>query len=235
MGFADMGKKGRLIQGGSVKYTGDVLVVPERYKEIFGELENLALKNPVVRGMIEEFAGVHSGVKPVAILETGDANWSEGDWEDIVRFAEGLELMVLEGDNGQYLLSRDEKMMKELRVLLTLQGYMWSEESGVCSDDRQDLERKIGRMLGFPATATEAFLGNIEPLPDEMHYIKTEEQYNGREVYEFKNHDMRYAGFILSRDHYEEEIETYAKPIRKAMQALFPKIYAEEDFKTILV
>lgn len=68
----------------------------------------------------------------------------------------------------------------------------------------EKIHRALGRLYGFPVTATEAFLdptGNsrldspTRPYPEEY-------------ITEYKKDYMRLAGFVLSREHWKEELKT---------------------------
>lgn len=73
------------------------------------------------------------------------------------------------------------------------------------------IHRKIGRLLGYPETATDWFLVRTEKMDlDEM----DEEEY--------QKDLQKYHHFIHSRTNGEEEFEEYDKPIHEAMEKYTP-------------
>lgn len=92
--------------------------------------------------------------------------------------------------------------------------------------DMKETSRAIkarGALLGYPPSSTKAFLNEIDRLPDhtENQLIKD-------------NPLVNFIGFILSTDHYQQEITDYVAPLAAATQKYLPSTYTEKTKQSII-
>jgi hypothetical protein len=158
---------------------------------------------------ISELVGVLAGLKPSALMRN--------DWintEDIE--AVGLNYNVL-GEH-HFAVSRDGEISDNLSEVFETARY----DDGMLSEDGH---RQLGKLLGFPETSTEYFLKRTPTVftPDELPMVKSRKLQGTASDF--------FHQFILSPDHYEEEINTYILPLVAAVKSLAPNtyLYVEEQ------
>jgi len=98
----------------------------------------------------------------------------------------------------------------------------WAESDKRILADRRNADGAVGKALGFPRTAIEAFVGKRKVLdPKEL-------------PVEFrKSEARRFCGFSLSEDNWQEEIkqgQTYADFIRRVSPIIYQE-YIESEIK----
>jgi hypothetical protein len=111
-------------------------------------------------------------------------------------------------------LSKDPRISVELATILT------DEEA---SDDKF---RRIGTLLGYPESAIEYFIRRSTSIdkddPDEELPAIIPKAFDGTVHDEF-------CQFILSPEHWREEVEAYALPLEAAVRDMAPKTFRRID------
>ena len=82
------------------------------------------------------------------------------------------------------------------------------------SEPAEAAERRIGALLGYPTTATDYYLKRSATM-------NTSEQLPMIDPDDVSFHPI-YSGFVMSPEHYSEEIEAYCTPLERAVQQLTP-------------
>lgn len=84
-----------------------------------------------------------------------------------------------------------------------------------CGRDDDDADRRLGRLLGYPATATEYYLKRRATIgtPHELPTCGT------------THINRHFAQFVLSPDNLEEEMRQYAHPLARAVKRAAPETY----------
>jgi hypothetical protein len=152
---------------------------------------------------ISELVGVLAGLKPSALMRN--------DWihtEDIESV--GLNYNVL-GEH-HFAVSRDSEISDNLSEVFEKAR----DDDGMLSDDGH---RQIGKLLGYPESSTDYFIkrGPTVFTPDELPMVKSRKLQGTASDF--------FHQFILSPDHYEEEIENYILPLVAAVKSLAPNTY----------
>ena len=160
------------------------------------------------RPMIDT-VGVVADIKPAALLE--------GDHATVEALAhiEGIYSVALDyPDATGKVISKDPDLAKHLQSLLVDSRILCDE--GYIPDDQH---REIGRILGYPRTATDYFIERAK-------HRRTHRRYPNEAWLEavplFHRH---IAGFIFSPNHYPEEIEEYSAKLAEALRAYAPNTY----------
>lgn len=153
-----------------------------------------------------DIVGVLSGVKPAALL--GEDNIGTG------RFSEELpRALQLMGLTAQKISSNAVAVSRHPEIVHELSCY-YDRRFG---DNTEAAHYGIGKCLGYPVSATEYFLRRLPTLfgDDELPIVRP-----------LSGGDERYFHqFVLSPGHYQEEIDTYAKPLREAVELMAPNTY----------
>jgi len=146
--------------------------------------------------LVVDVVGVIVGIKPAAFLE-------EGEKQKHLIDALGLHFSSM--SQGMATISWSQDRADELASLM------------LRMDVNDELERKIGRLLGYPPTATDYFIvrSKMEILPP---FVEPEP---GPGV-----PNENYLQLVLSPENYEEEVRVYAAPLEAATIALAPQAHA---------
>lgn len=189
-------------------------------EKIFGELEDFLSKkysgSPgawVYRAA--EVVGVYTGVKPAAVFslvaDVGDEFFSE--YEQLLQEL-GMKTLLKKvdafGENEVYDLyfGKNSDDVKKLSQAVDEMRVTWQRTSDEMKAEdikkRQvELDREIGRLVGYPETAIEFFVSRA-----------------GSQVRRDGADGDRY---YIHSDNYEKEFESYEKPIHIAMEKLTPR------------
>ncbi|MDR1300148.1 MAG: hypothetical protein LBK50_00365 [Candidatus Nomurabacteria bacterium] len=169
-----------------------------------------------------EVAGVYFGLKQVCyIYQTTDSESPEDGEKTIMSVIDGLgmhfEFTTEENDQEtkdyyghdyvhRMIVSKDPDKITEFKGLSDMAlNYLGM---GLNTDE---IEYEIGELLGYPRTATEAFLG---------HRARADRN-------EINATGQRFGQITFSKDLADEEIEQYAKPLEVITHELLPKIYRQ--------
>lgn len=178
-------------------------------KKALQELDALSEKfGKYVTHDITVIVGVLAGIKPVAMTESNDDDREVG--VDLLERL-GLKYSSWEDKGLRYVSYRQDLADR----MAELHRVVWGKNG-----EYPDENREIGRLLGYPETATEYFLRRLltlttdSPLP-----VVTPEEIDGTVSDDF-------CEFILSPDNYREEIETYVYPLEAANREYAPKTYS---------
>jgi len=146
--------------------------------------------------LVVDVVGVIAGIKPAAFLEEGEKQ------KNLIK---ALGLCFTSMEQGMATISWSQERADELAELM----------NDMRADD--DLERKIGLLLGYPPTATEYFIvrSRMEILPP---FVEPEP---GPGI-----PNENYLQFVLSPENYEEEVRMYAAPLEAATIQLAPRAHA---------
>lgn len=156
-------------------------------------------------GDVMDTVGVVAGVKPAAVI-----TWSD----DTSKLITVLGLAQQRAANREFMaISRSEKMAQELAGLFT----DWRVAPRRSPDD----ERRIGKLLGYPETATEYYLKRLptvrKPANEQLPVIQP---------IKFDNTvHSDFSQFILSPEHWLDEVSSYALPLELATRELAPRTY----------
>ena len=158
---------------------------------------------------IVEIIGVIAGVKPTAYVEAAPIGQTEGEAIDVVSlFIDlGLHWRIM-SDGLAMVVARQEVLIDRLIEALEEEGDMRSEAA----------ERRIGVLLGYPPTATDYYLRRSATMGTD-HQLP---MVAGDDV---PFHPV-YSGFIISPEHYHEELQAYCQPLEAAVRELAPTLYA---------
>ncbi len=153
-------------------------------------------------GCVVDIVGVFAGVKPAAFIELG---------AKLQPLIEALGLVYVPIDNEVGVTSRLVELAEELSV--TMQS-MWKAK-----DDNTEDNKKIGALLGYPATATDYYIRRLPTMHTDkaLPIIDTPVGPGVPNDY--------YVQFILSPDYYESEIEQYVVPLEAAAKEFAPKTH----------
>ncbi len=151
-----------------------------------------------------DIAGVIAGIKPVVLMHTSEVSIKE------VKTL-GFHCVVV-NETGSYIASNDRTRAIEAARIFT-QGLTKSGNRTVAT------ERKIGKLLGYPATATEYFLKRWKTLDtkDELPVVIPRSTLG--------TVDDFFVQLILSPEHYKEELAAYVMPLKEATRQYLPKTY----------
>lgn len=105
-------------------------------------------------------------------------------------------------------ISKDQVMANKLAELLV-------------THTTEDDEREIGKLLGYPPTATEYYIKRLptlrNPSEEQLPMIKPK-HFLGRDIDEF--HQL-----VLSPDHWQEEVDNFIAPLEAATKEMAPGTY----------
>lgn len=194
------------------------LDVPERlndeYLEAMAAIDGEAIKNKSTRVDTVNVVGVLRGVKPCSLIE--EAN----NMEDYIRKL-GLACEKIDG-KGMMTIAWNDELAKNL-------ADEFSEYWGGILNEIQESDRRIGKLLGYPETATEYYIDRLasfeDPSREDLPMILPEEfEVTVREYFH---------QFVLSPDNWREETKNYIMPLEEATRELAPRSYKqiEQEFK----
>lgn len=186
--------------------------VPEKLNdeqlEAMAAIDSEAIKNSSTRVDTVDVVGVLRGIKPGSLIE--DAN----NMEDYVRKL-GLSCEKIEG-KGMMTIAWNDELAKYLADDLSAS---WGE----ILNETPEGNRKIGKLLGYPETATEYYIDRLasfeDPSREDLPMILPEE-FDGT-VREY------FHQFVLSPDNWREETENYIIPLEEATRELAPRSYKQ--------
>ncbi|MDB5180895.1 MAG: hypothetical protein JWO54_657 [Candidatus Saccharibacteria bacterium] len=150
---------------------------------------------------VMELVGVVAGIKSAADLEREDFD---------IELIDALGLAYDLYSDKYFTVSWDKKLSQELSSLF-LQRQP--------KDIKESTERRIGKLLGYPETATEYYIRRMKTIntPNKLPSVKPR-SLKGTVT------DLFHM-FVLSPDHTQQEIDTYVKPLEAAVKALTPNAY----------
>lgn len=183
--------------------------VDQLAREHLGEID-LVAKSSHYR-LIIDTVGVVADIKPTALLGSDDIMakalaHTRGIHNIPVNFPAGAGIVI----------SKDPVLAEYLRSLLTTSQTL--SDDGLASDDQ---DREIGRILGYPKTATNYFI-------ERSRYRQRHGCYPNEDWREQIPSFHRYvAGFTFSPRHWPEEINEYSAKIAEVMRIYTPETYRE--------
>lgn len=185
------------------KSTSEVALLNPEQKEALGliDKESAALGNAQ---SVVELVGVLAGIKPVALIRA-----DECVTPDLIE-ATGLSCVDIE--DGHLAVSSDSELARQFK-----EDFIYQRgEDQFFTDEGH---RRIGKMLGYPETATDYFLKRWESMDtdDELPMVVSKSLKGTPTDY--------FHHFILSPDNYQQEIDEYVKPLESAVKLLAPDTY----------
>lgn len=183
-------------------------------QEALTALDSAASMDKALRACdLEGVVGVLAGIKPSTIVnsEIGGLVAGYGVKREHI---EGLGLSYNEPEDGQFAISRHQELADAL-------SYNFVEGIWNNAGDRNQAHVQIGRLLGYPATATNYFierLRSIDDTVDKQLPIIEPKILQGTTSEKFCN-------FILSPTHWRQEIDAYVLPLEQAMREFAPITY----------
>lgn len=173
------------------------------------ELDNLSRKakgDMALAADIVDVIGVLAGIKPAAFI--GGNELVVGN--DLLSRL-GLVCATSKIKNIVYVSFDKEKAER----LASLHELVWGKNAEYANENRE-----IGRLLGYPVTATEYFLHRLSV------YGTTEELPIVRVKRTKDTVSEHFQSLILSPEHYDQELAAYSEPLEKATRLLAPRTYA---------
>ena len=165
--------------------------------------------------------GVVIDVKPTCVIDFSKYDFEEKDRKEFEKFLDDLGLVFHyeKTDLGNeteftfthtYFISKSEDT---LNMLIDAEQELYDHFS---TDEPNSpvikiIHRKIGRLLGYPETATDWFLIRQEKM--DLNEMDEDDIYKDLQ---------NYYHYIHSRNNAEEEFEEYDKPIHEAMEKYTP-------------
>ena len=160
-----------------------------------------------------EIVGVFAGVKPAALITDNymddfdipeeDRQTSKRELDDAISASRKLGLACIKLSDGEYSVSKDEEAALALRDAIRQRENLGAKDR----EQYEELTYVISEMLGYPRTSTDAYLGKIDRLSiDEAVELERERP----------SLPWKFQGFVLSKDHYLDELEAYSGPLRDA-------------------
>jgi hypothetical protein len=187
-------------QGALYKSSGFLGERANRYERALSRLDELS--DTLGVSDVVDVVGVLADIKPTAIVD------DTADMEQVIDEL-GLYACVYYDDmNSSLLVSKSETSYQELARTLT--------ESG--GESRM---RNIGRLLGYPRTATDYFIARGETLDgtfEQQLPLILPRELVGTPLGELHP-------FVYSPDHWREEVESYTVPLAAAVSSMTPLTY----------
>lgn len=186
---------------------------PRKTAEFVAAMERLdayaaACTSTGEQARIIEIIGVIAGVKPAAYVEVAPIGQAEVEAIDVVSLFRslGLHWRIL-SDGQAMVVARKKKLIDGLTEALEEEGGGRSEAA----------ERRIGVLLGYPLTATDYYLRRSATMGTD-HQLP---MVAGDDV---PFHPV-YGGFVVSPEHYQDELQAYCQPLEAAVRELAPALY----------
>ena len=159
---------------------------------------------------VADLAGVLSDVKPSALIQIlpSELNLEPADLHAMLT---GLKLEVASGwEKGQFFVSRDKGVAEQLK-----QGFLdlWESQTND-STKKTEIDRRIGRLLGYPDTAINQDFSGTRNL---SLIDKIKGAFKKRQDETLDRH------YTHSLEHANEEFEQYEKPIHAFLDRYCPE------------
>lgn len=157
---------------------------------------------------IADIAGVLSGVKPCALIFLMDLPAKRRREIGSILARLGLKTRIY--DKRLMFVSKDDPILDEFER-------NWSARNPERVD--KTLEHAIGKLLGYPPTATEHYIRRLVTLEKSGELPDMVEP-------PLKGPIKHFCWLVLSPDNYADEIEAYSRPLMEATKKFAPKTYA---------
>lgn len=185
-------------------------LTPEQ-TEALTRLDKRALKDTNIMIDMPDITGVLANVKPSAYIYSS---------KEMEQFAGTMGLVYCQSTSPEYAtISRSDELANELVKTF--------ESVCVSSKEVAEKNRKIGKLLGYPETATAYFVERMESMQnsfsDELPYVMPE----GLEG----TIHREFVRLNLSPDHWREELEEYVLPLETSVYELAPLTYRAHEKK----
>lgn len=173
-----------------------------------------------------DIIAVYKGLKPASIIGMHRGDSPEYIFENkVTEFQDTLHKLAIKfiitaadpkNEHIEFLIGKNDENLKELSNAYYSTFERTAEDYSPESFQKfqRTREQRIGYALGYPHTAVDAFVdpdqGSIEEdeLPEEIQ----------------KSDELKFVNFILSRDHWQEELE-YARQKAELVKEIAPEIY----------
>lgn len=155
---------------------------------------------------VTDVIGVLVGLKPAALVGGNKRDIETSLFERL-----GLSYAQWPEKNLVYV-SRDKVLAHRLAEL---HKQVWGSNA-IYPDEN----REIGRLLGYPETATEYFIERLKTLGSNNPLPAVNPDDTGDTVSSY------FQNLILSPDNYKEELAEYCEPLEAAVREFAPKTYA---------
>lgn len=173
-----------------------------------------------------DVVGMIAGIKTTASLCETDREsiTSENKFKKLRQLLEKTGIKVRIDSEYPVSYTRDEKGNLQpsffVRSAILYKSEEVAQRDQILTDKAnktEEDEKKIGRLLGYPDTSTEAFLNKTER-------IKTEEAFDLLGQIDFA---PLFQQLVMSRKNFREEIDLYGRIIMETMKKYMPKSYIE--------
>lgn len=165
-------------------------------------------------GSIVDIICVYKKIKPATIVDIfHDPDYPEEYFhQDVASVAETLKSLGL--PYSIETVSVDEEF-EEAHIIIAQNKEKLEKVKAASVNAEKGWDRSIGEALGYPQTAIEAFINGTTTKPSEL-------------PEEVRDSDhIKFLGFLLSRDHWQEELEEVRKRadmVRQTAPDLYNKI-----------
>ena len=154
--------------------------------------------------------GVFAGIKPTALLTTISAGGV-----NIESVFNRMGLTCVNVDPRTFVLSRHCELADAMADLY---------EQGGCRTDDAQMQRSVGKLLGFPETATEYYVERLQ-FERRTGVLIPAIEFPGLESSGEYGRMHNFRQFILSPSHAAEEVAQYCEPLRQATEIMTPHLY----------
>ena len=184
-------------------------------------LVNSCARPLIAADRLSNIVGVLIDIKPACMIDFTEHDTENMDLNIFESFLKSLKLEYIYektelSDEFDIKFTHTYYISKEKRVVRMLQEAEQELYDHFDTDEPNApiikvIHRKIGRLLGYPETATDWFLVRQEKI--DLDEIDNDDVYKDIQ---------KYYHFIHSRTNGEEEFEEYDKPIHEAMEKYTP-------------
>ncbi len=190
-------------------------------KEFDEYLVEACARPDVAADRLSCIVGVLIDVKPACVIDFSKFDFEEKKRKDFEKYLRELDLVFYYektelGNETEFTFTHTYYISKDddtLNMLVDTQHELYDHFN---TDEPNSpiikiIHKKIGRLLGYPETATDWFLIRQEKM--DLGEMENDDVYKDLQ---------NYYHFIHSRNNSEEEFEEYDKPIHEAMEKYTP-------------
>lgn len=183
----------------------ETIALDDTQRDALKEIEGRVKRRAFIPSDVIDLVGVVAGVKPAAIIQP----YTIGDIEAVAKDLH-ISCRVID-EISEFAVSRYPELSNELARMYTA-----TQNGGRLTESAH---RAIGELLGYPKTATDYFIARADTLDtsDELPMVVPRPFIDTVDGY--------FHSFVLSPDHYKEEVEAYCRPLQAATKEWMPDTY----------
>ena len=186
--------------------------IPQLTPEVMTALREFDATDDLSVGNAVNVIGVFSGIKPTTVISEGGV----GDSSRSIMNRMGLVFCDVNAETT--VLSRYQELADTMADLCKKDALKYR------SHDDVRTQRSVGKLLGFPETATEYFVERRK-IYNDTGVLTPAIEFPGFEWSGVNGGMDNFRQFILSPDHAREEVEQYSEPLRQAVEIMTPHLY----------